>query len=585
LFPEEKLSEIRERLPIVEFISEHVQLKKAGKHFKGLCPFHSEKSPSFTVSEERESFHCFGCATGGNIFHFLMKLEGLTFPEAVIRLAERSGVEVESHGASDPEATKRRTRSFELQRQAAWYYHCLLKKTPSDDPVWEYLTKRQIDAAAIEAFHLGYCPNSDSGLRTHLLKKEFTNEEIEACSLYRGTREFFRGRLLFPIFTQNKKVVGMGGRLFLEKDRGPKYLNSPESEVFKKGELFYGLHLGKEAIRKKDQAIVVEGYLDVISMHRYGFDQAIAPLGTAFTPLHAKTLKRLCQEVVLIFDGDNAGKDASIRALEALLSHGAVPTFVAMDSSEDPDSFLKRYGRLAFEKKLQERRNLLQELIDKTSAEIPAGPANLEKKGEAARRILALLEKIPDSIVQNLYRRRVSEALEIPEDWLNKSSARPIPASKAPAPAPTKIARWLPEEETIFEIWLKCPELRPEVAQEVALEDFCSEGARETAERFFQMTDSKVHGMTGQYFDLAPPGTLEVLSELALRPNGLEEPRLAHTSLEEALLRLREKRLRKELHSLKRSDDPEQMGLLQEKIHALSQVMKTKERVYGERKN
>ncbi len=582
MFSEETLAEIRERVPIFDFISEYVQLKKAGKNYKGLCPFHSEKTPSFTVSSERETFHCFGCSAGGNVFHFLMKLEGLGFPEAVTRLAEKAGVAVGSFTPASPESLRRRTRGFEMQRLAAWYYHCLLKKTPKEDPVWAYLAKRQLDEATIEGFHLGYCPPSDSGLMSHLKMKGFSAEEIQDASFYRGAKEFFRGRILFPIFNAEKKVVALGGRLFLERDLGPKYLNSPESEIFKKGELFYGLKEAKESIRKGDQAIVVEGYLDVIAMHSYGFTQAIAPLGTGFTSQHARLLKRLASRVLLLFDGDNAGREASLRALDVLLSHGIFPEGVALDPGEDPDSSLRRSGRLAFEKKVASRRNLLQDLIDKASALKAPGPNDLLEKGQIARRILAYLEKIPDSIVKNLYKRRLAEALEIPENWL-KERALKTPAP-TPAPATRKRPLWLPEEETIFEVWMKFPTLREEILELVDLEDFCTEEAARLARVFWQAGPAQTPELTGQYFDLAEGSLIEVLSELTLRATGLEEAPTAKQCLFEAWYRLKEKKLKSDLTILKKSGQAEQIDLIQEKIQALSQLIQDKERVYGERK-
>lgn len=585
MFSEEQLSEIRERVSIVEYIGEFVQLKKAGKNYKGLCPFHQEKSPSFIVSPDRDTFHCFGCGSGGNLFHFLMKLDSLSFPEAVQRLAERAGVQVASSGPADPKARERRDEAFEVHRQAAWYYHCLLKNTPKDHPVWAYLAKRQIPESAVEAFHLGYCPGQESGLAARLQQKGLAREVLEKYSIYRGRREFFRGRLIFPIFRHDKKVVGLGGRLFQEKDEGPKYLNSPESEIFKKGELFYGFHLAKAEIRKKNQVLLVEGYLDVITLHGQGFTHAVAPLGTALTSNHAKTLQRLEAEIILLFDGDAAGEEAGLRALEVLLAQGVTPQIVRLEGGEDPDSYLRRFGRLAFEKKLQERRNLLEELIDKWSASLPRGPQALEQKGRAARRLLALIEKLPDSIVQNLYRRRLAEGFDIPEDWLR--GKRPLPERRpAQAARPTERRRaWLPEEETILEVWLRFPSLRPEILARVEAEDFYTEELAEIVRAFWELAKTEPYGKTGKYLELVPESLLEMFTELTLRPDGLDEVGTAQFSLEQAVIRLKERRLKEDLQALRGSEDPEKLHIVHEKIQALSLVLKNKARIYGERKN
>jgi len=584
LFSDEKLSEIRSRISISDLVSEHVQLKKTGKNYKGLCPFHSEKSPSFIVSPDRDTFHCFGCGSGGNLFHFLMKLESLSFPEAVERLADRAGVTLDARGPSDPAQAQRRQRAMEMQRQAAWYYHCLLKKSPQEHPAWTYLAQRQVPREMVETFHLGYCPPQDSGLRLHLKKKGFLPQEIEDSGLYRKEREFYRGRLIFPIFRGDNKVVGMGGRLINEKDFGPKYLNSGDSEIFKKGELFYGLHLAKNEIRKRNQVIIVEGYLDVIALHAHGYPQAVAPLGTALTQQHGRNLKKFTGETVLLFDGDAAGEEASRRALEILLAQAILPTALRLDSGEDPDSFLRRYGRLAFEKKLSGKRNLLEELIDKWSAALAQGPSNLEKKGQTARQALNLIQKIPDSILQNLYRRRLAEALEIPEDWLQGLKAK-APAAKSSAPVPRNWPSWLPEEEVIFEVWLKFPAWHPEIASRLAVDDFSSPEAVELARVFLAQPQRETPIMIGEYFDLAPSGKAEVLSELALRVSGLEDEEIARESFEQAALRLQEKALKRELKSRKGPQAEREIQEIHEKIHALSQVIKNKERIYGERKN
>lgn len=585
MFSEEQLSEIRERISIVEFIGEQVQLKKAGKNYKGLCPFHQEKSPSFIVSPERDTFHCFGCATGGNVFHFLMKLDSLSFPEAVERLAERAGVAVASSGPADPAAKQRRETGLEVLRQAAWYYHCYLKSLPKEHEVWAYLAKRQIPESAVETFHIGYCPTQESGLANRLAGKGLPREELEKYSLYRGRREFFRGRLLFPIFRHDKKVVGLGGRLFHERDEGPKYLNSPESEFFKKGELFYGFHLAKNELKRRNQILLVEGYLDVITLHIHGFAQAIAPLGTALTPHHGKALQRLGVEIILLFDGDSAGEEASLRALDVLLSQGVLPQIVRLEAGEDPDSYLKRYGRLAFEKKLAERRNLLEELIDKWAASVGRGPAALEQKGRAARRLMALIEKIPDSIVQNLYRRRLAEAFDMPEDWLRAPPARQ-PArrfdSQSQAGEPAKAIGRLPEEEALLEIWLKFPTLRDDILLAIEPQDL-SEDLVETARAFWELAKSDPYGKTGRFLEVAAPGLLTTLTELAMRPDGMDDEATARQSLDQTLLRFKERRLKAELQAL-RSQGPE-IHLLHEKVQALSQVLKDKARSYDQGKN
>lgn len=583
MISEEKLAEIRNRVPIFELISEFVQLKKTGKNYRGLCPFHQERTPSFFVNPERESFHCFGCGAGGNLFHFLMKMDSLSFPEAVNRLAERAGVAVEITAHADPALQQRRGRNQEIHRQAAWYYHCLLKKLPKDEAVWAYLEKRQVSEESCDAFHLGYCPPQDSGLKQHLLKKGFSQKEIQESSLMKGDREFFRGRLLFPIFRQDNKVVGFGGRLIDDKDFGPKYLNSPESEIFKKGELCYGLHRAKNTIRQKNYVLIAEGYLDVIALHSHGFTEAIAPLGTALTHSQARHLHRLSEEIILSFDGDNAGEQATLRALEILLPEGTIPRIISLESGEDPDSYLKRYGKLAFEKKLKSRRNLLEELIDKGAAVAAKGATTLDEKGRLAGKMLGYIEKIPDIITQKLYTGRLAEALDIPEDWI-RAKNRVLRQKDSPSLPPARQHLGLPEEEMILEIWLKHPSFRARIMKELEINGFCTEEVARLAAAFWELGKRETSASTGKYFDLAPSTLIGVLSELTMRSNGLEEESVAEENLNQALLRLKEKRLKLDLQALKASTGPEKIGLIQKKIDDLSQVLKNKERNYGEGK-
>jgi DNA primase len=471
-------------------------------------------------------------------------------------------------------AYAKKKRELELLRHAAWYYHCLLKNLPEDHEAHQYLQARHLNLETVEGFFLGFCPGGDSGLHDYLKKKGFAPAELQACHLFHGTREFFRGRLIFPIFRQDKKVVGFGGRILNDKDGGPKYLNSPESDVFKKGELFYGLDLAKQTVRQMGQILVVEGYFDVISLHTQGFSQAVAPLGTALTANQAKILSRLAEEITLLFDSDAAGSRATLKALEVLLPMGALPKRVHLEGGEDPDSFLNRYGKLALGKKLDARRNLLEELIDKSASEMRPAHASLEKKGQAAGQLLRLIEKIPDTITQNLYRRRLAQAFEIPEEWLRTPGhARAVGTHLS---SPTRPS-WLPEEEAILELWLKFPELRARIRSELTLEDICTPAAQELLGLFWGLPGGQDEVSTGKYFDLAPEGLLEVLTEMALRSTGLEEKGAAARHLSQSILRLKERRLHRDLEDLKNAPAPDQPRLLQQKIQALSLLLKSKD--------
>jgi DNA primase len=583
LFSEDQLSQLREKIPIFELVSEYVQLKKSGKNFKGLCPFHQEKTPSFMVNSDRDIFHCFGCGTGGNQYHFLMKIDSLSFPEAVERMAEKAGVPLNfSKGEAPSVSGKARKDLLELHRQAAWYYHCLLLKTDREREVWNYLKGREISEDLVKKFHLGFCPSHDSGLRAHLIKKGFNSELIESASFYRGNREFFNGRILFPIFRQDKKVVGLGGRVFQERDSRPKYLNSPESLLFKKGELFYGLHLAKSEIRKNHRTLVVEGYLDVITLHGQGFAEAIAPLGTALTIFQAKALQRGGADIILLFDQDSAGEAACLRALEVLLMQGVIPYKMELQAGEDPDSFLRKFGRLAFEKQLQEKKNLLQATIDQAAALALEKGSSPEKKGKLAQKVLDLIDKIPDYLVQKLYRRQVANSFDLPEEWMRpgrrKNNLEKYTQTK-------QQNRWLPEEEIILEVWLKFPTLREEIGRRISAEEFLSEDLIPIVQLFWKRGEENPNATTAAFFDQIPGPWISHFSNLAIRAEGIEDLSVAKKSLDQALVRLKERGLKQELKGLRQNKNHSELNLIFQKVQALSEVLKNKERIYGERKN
>lgn len=592
MISEEKLSEIRARLPISELIGEYVSLKKSGKSLKGLCPFHQEKTPSFYVHDERESFHCFGCGVGGDLFEFLKKIEDISFPEAVSRLAERTEVPVELDGNYSKAEQEERQTLLEINRQATWYYHCLLKKLPPEHEAWQYLNSRRLTQEDVGHFFLGYCPPQDSGLKTHLRAKGFSEAQMTQSQLWRGAHEFFRSRLLFPIFRADRKVVGFGGRQIHERDGGPKYMNSPESALFKKSELFFGLDKAKTTIRKINQCLIVEGYTDVIALHSQGFTQAIAPLGTALTQSHAKKLKRLNSQVVLLFDGDNAGQQATLKALEVLLEQAILPFHITLPPEEDPDSYLRSQGRLALENKLQEKRNLLETLIDNSSRELSTHDNPLAQRGARARELWKLIQRIPETILRHLYRRHLAEAMNLSENWLEEEfKAEPKRPKQVSPNSLKKKAPWLAEEEILLEIWLKFPRLRSKIAENLKIEDFWSKTAQNVMAKFWKVEQNSPSLSAGELFSHAPEELLEFLSPLALRSGGLEEESIAEYYLDQTILRLKEKRLRLELASVQKntsSIDLEQQAEIQAKIKALSQLLQNqergKERNYGQGK-
>lgn len=316
------LDAIRDRIDILDLVGESVQLKKAGRTYKGLCPFHAEKTPSFIVSPERRSWHCFGsCATGGDVFSFVMRRDNLDFSEAVRTLAERAGVEVASRRRAEDARTPRLLQANEA---AAGYFHNALLNAAEAAAARDYVARRGLDAATIRAFELGYAPDSWDSLGGYLRGRAFTDEEARDAGLVveseRGRHDRFRGRLMFPIRDERSRVVGFGGRSL--GDGAPKYLNSPQSPIFDKGSLLFALDRAKDAIRREDQAVIVEGYLDAITAHQFGYINVVATLGTALTERHVALIKRYAARVALALDADAAGQEAALRGEQLIRELG-----------------------------------------------------------------------------------------------------------------------------------------------------------------------------------------------------------------------------------------------------------------------
>lgn len=355
LYPQSVLDEIRDRVSIVSYIGEHIPLKKAGRNFKGLCPFHSEKTPSFMASDEKEIFHCFGCGEGGNIFNFVMKYEGISFPEAVEQLAARAGVELPKKKVSEREAdqlemaAKKKKLLFRVNQIAAEFFRNNLVSGAAGVKARNYLKYRGIlDAFSTQLF-LGYAEDSWEALAGHLKGKNVPLELASEIGLLKrrdATGEyydFFRDRLIFPIISPRSEILGFGGRTLTEgKDQEvAKYLNSPDSMIYHKSHSVYGLNVAQQGIRQKDQVIIVEGYMDALGLYQINVPNVVAPLGTALTTSHLRLLGRYTKNMVLIFDGDSAGIAAASRSLGSFMEEKMMPKVVILPDGQDPDDWAK----------------------------------------------------------------------------------------------------------------------------------------------------------------------------------------------------------------------------------------------------
>src|SRR6266576_3251583 len=364
--PSETIEQIAAANDIVEVIGSYFPLKRAGANFKALCPFHQEKTPSFTVSPQRQTFHCFGCGVGGSVFRFVMDYEHVDFPSAVRKLAARVGItlieERGSSGAEDRQHEARRTL-LQLQGEAATWFHENLIRKEFAEPARKYLKKRGITAEIAKRWRLGYAPDEWDAFGSWARGRGYDTRDLIASGLVktkddaadapsRSAYDRFRGRIMFPICNDVGEVIAFSGRMLQNEAEGAKYLNSPETPLFRKGSVLFGLNKTKRALIDANCAIVCEGQLDLITLFEAGITNVVAPQGTAFTESQARVLKRFVNEVVLCFDADTAGQNAAERSLEALLQNELVVRVVEMPAVEDPDSLVRREGREEFEKRI-----------------------------------------------------------------------------------------------------------------------------------------------------------------------------------------------------------------------------------------
>ena len=358
-YPDELVEEVRSRNDIVDVVGGYVRLQKKGASYFGLCPFHNEKSPSFSVSPQKQMYYCFGCGAGGNVFTFLMNYENDTFPEAIKTLADRAGIdlpEIEYSEEMKKEADKK-ALLLEINKEAAKYFYYQLR-SPQGAVGHQYLTKRELSEETMKQFGLGYSNKFSNDLVQYLKQKGYTDELIIQAGLAagneaKGVHDKFWNRVMFPIQDINHRVIGFGGRVMGEGE--PKYLNSPETMIFDKSRNLYGLNFARSS--RRDHIILCEGYMDVISMHQAGFTQAVASLGTAFTSGQANLLHRFTDTVILSYDSDGAGTKAALRAIGILRENGMTARVLSLEPYKDPDEFIKNLGAEAFEERIKQAEN------------------------------------------------------------------------------------------------------------------------------------------------------------------------------------------------------------------------------------
>jgi DNA primase len=430
VLPDETIAEVRDRTDIVALVGEYVRLARTGASFKGLCPFHSEKTPSFHVTPARRFFHCFGCGVSGDAIAFVMKIEGRSFPEAVRLLAERAGVQLPAEDSREVDehrrARQKRERLGALMEAAAGFYRRMLAEHPLGSMARDELARRGVTEASAAAFRLGYAPAGWDTLGAFLAREGWSPAEAEEVGLLvqrRGGGHYdrFRHRLVFPIADLHGTIVAFSGRLLPpapgeaappDGEAGAKYINSPESPLYRKGEVLFGLHQGRVSIRRQGVALLCEGNFDLVMLHQAGFDVAVAPMGTALTLSQARLLRRFAERVVLLFDGDVAGRKAVRAAQPVLREAGLSAAVVTLPPGEDPDSFLRHRGSEALRALIDAAPGIVEHLIDE-AADAAAGDAAARARAVAG--LGPLLATIDNAVERGLYVERVAQRFGIPD--------------------------------------------------------------------------------------------------------------------------------------------------------------------------
>lgn len=465
MIPEEKVREVAERLSIVEVVSEYVQLRRSGGNFLGLCPFHGEKTPSFNVNPAREIFHCFGCGAGGNAFSFVMKMEGVSFPEAVKLLARKAGVEIEERQLTQAEkkAQDERQQFQNINELAAGYYRSILKNGQDGDPARQYLLQRAVGDEISEAYRLGFASDRRDGLVRHLANNSVDLEVALKLGIIRkgdsGWYDLFRNRLIFPIRDSKGLVIAFAGRV-LDASL-PKYINSPESPIYHKSSVLFGLDMALPTIRAKNSIIIVEGYFDHLALFRAGIRNVVATCGTALTATHAGQIKRHAEQVHMLFDSDNAGKKASIRSMELFLEQHMPAYVIPLPPGDDPDSFLSKNPVEAFYERQNKARPAFDFFVRALLAETP--PESVDSKVRIIDEIVPRFRKISDPVERDLYEKEICRLLGITAHAFRKRmGGMSLSAKETQVNSNKKTERLDNSQETLLALVINYPEAREE---------------------------------------------------------------------------------------------------------------------------
>ncbi|MEJ5226750.1 DNA primase [Thermodesulfovibrio sp.] len=544
------LEEIKERIDIVDFVSEYVNLKKTGQNYRGLCPFHSEKTPSFFVSPSKKIFHCFGCGKGGDIVTFLMEHENISFQEALSILADRAGIEVEI--TKEKLSSTIKGRLYEIYKQATDFYVENLKKS---DRAMKYLKSRGIDNRTIEKFQIGYATAEKTGLFDLLRTKNFDENAMKKSGLTGSNADFFRERIIFPIHDLAGRVIGFGGRLLDSKSELPKYINSPDTPIFKKGENLFGLWYAKRHIKEKGYVIIVEGYMDVILCHQSGFNNVVAPLGTALTLEQLKKIKRITNKILFVFDGDDAGITAVERSLIPAFQMGFIAKIVILKENEDPASILQKEGASSFKSYLAK----------------PLTPVDfflkIKKKKtltEKTHDFLKAIANLKDTIYRDELLKDFSEKTELSEVTLRDELKKIISIDSNKEDYEAKNISILSEEEILIRLLISFPEKINLVFSYISFSDFENSMVKNLIMKINKLYDAKEYSFH-KFFNMIDEDEKAFISKLIMSFE-IEENLLSQY-VNDCIKRIAIKSINKKIREVSKTGDENKLNeLIKEKI-------------------
>jgi len=580
LFPENILEDILNRIDIVELISGYIPLKRAGRNFKALCPFHQEKTPSFMVSPDRQIYHCFGCGVSGNAFRFLMQYERFEFPEAVELLAKKAGITL-PQTKEDNRAISLATQLFKINEIAALFYEHNLSSSAAAS-VKQYLLKRGLNAKTAGLFRLGFAWDKWDGLLNHLRSKGISLALMEKAGLVLpkeggGYYDRFRNRIIFAILDIKNRVLGFGARV-LDQSL-PKYLNSPETPIYIKGRNLYGLNLAKEAIRDNDCAVVVEGYLDCITPYQEGLSNVVASLGTALTPEQVRLLKRYTRNVVMVYDADAAGQMATLRTLDVFIEEEMGVRVVSLPQGFDPDSFVRRHGIEQLKERIRQAEDLFDYKLRMLSQRYDS--KKIEGKSAISLSMLETISKFKNAVLKSEYIKKLGQKLDVREEALLEELAKSKSGrmrQQAFSGLTQKEVSINPTEKLLLKMMLQESTFINRIKEVLVPEDFQDERTARIVSLIFELDR---HGKTiePQHLinHLGDEDFTRVICELTLAPDTLEQDAErviddCTRRLKRERLQLEKRRLHEEIMALKPGEDDEQLRRLIEQFQDLAKV-------------